>query len=178
MNKLQLFTFVFAVGMCLIVLCNAGCGTKNQLKIGDRAPDFSLMDKDGIAHTLSALQGKKVALYFYPKDETPGCTQQACNIRDNFTSLADKGIVVLGMSKGSKKDKAHFTEKHHLPFTLLSATDDILKAYGVYGGFFRLYTPKRRTFLINEEGIIIDIIQKIDVKNHAQQIITGFNRIQ
>lgn len=145
--------------------------------IGDKAPAFSLMDKDSVEHSLAEYRKKKVALYFYPKDDTWGCTKQACSIRDNFDDLADAGIVVLGVSKGSSKDKSRFAEKYHLPFMLLRATDDMLKQYGVKGSFWTFFMPKRRTFLINEDGIIVNIITDIDVKHHAQQILDGFAHV-
>lgn len=147
---------------------------KPELTIGDQAPDFTLVDEHGTQHTLHELRGKKIALYFYPKDNTPGCTQQACNIRDNFDSLQDAGITTIGLSKGSSKSKNKFETKHHLPFLLLIATKDVLKAYGAQGSWFTFWLPKRITFLINENGVIVGIIKKVDVNNHAQQILDGF----
>jgi len=143
-------------------------GTK--LNVGDQAPDFTLYDEAGEAHTLSALRGSKVALYFYPKDFTPGCTKQACSIRDNFSQLKDENIIIFGLSADSATSHEQFQEKHALPFHLLSADKKTLKAYGVNGLLFNT----RRTFLIDEKGIIVAIIKNIDTANHAQQIIDGF----
>jgi len=153
------------------------CTTKN-LKIGDKAPDFELMDQNGQMVKLSDFKGKKVALYFYPKDSTPGCTQQACSLRDGFESLQDDGIVLLGLSKGSVKSKQTFIKQQHLNFPLLIATENVLAAYGVNTGLLRLYLPKRQTFLIDEKGIIVGIIEKVDTKNHAQQILTAFSSLR
>jgi len=149
------------------------CSTKS-LKVGDKAPDFELINQNGEIVKLSDFKGKKVALYFYPKDSTPGCTQQACSLRDSFALLRDAGITILGLSKGSVKSKQKFIAKHHLNFPLLIATEEILKCYGVDTGLLRFYLPKRRTFLVNEEGIIVAIIEKVDTKNHAQQILNAF----
>src|SRR5882724_4797224 len=172
MNTLPLIAIILAISICWISVCTG----KNTLKIGDKAPEFALMDKDGVVHTLSEWRGKKVALYFYPKDNTPGCTQQACSVRDSFSDLEQADIVVIGLSKGSEKSKTNFAAKHHLPFPLLLATDNTLKSYGVNGAWWTLYLPKRQTFLIDENGIIIDIIKHVDTKNHARQIIDCFKK--
>jgi thioredoxin-dependent peroxiredoxin len=155
--------------------CN--CVTK-QLKIGDLAPDFELMNQDGQMVKLSDLKGKKVALYFYPKDSTPGCTQQACSLRDGFAPLHDAGIIIFGISKGSLKSKHKFIKKQGLNFPLLIATEDVLDAYGVSTGFWRLYIPKRHTFLVDENGMIVGIIEHVDTKHHAQQILDEFAAIK
>jgi peroxiredoxin Q/BCP len=178
MNTPSLIALIVAIGICFASLCHGKCGTKNELKVGDKAPDLSLIDKDGNAHRLADWRGKKIALYFYPKDSTPGCTEQACSIRDNFEDLTDAGITIIGLSKGSKKSKTRFAEKQHLPFPLLLATEDTLKSYGVNGSIFTLFLPKRRTFLIDEQGIIVAIIDKVDTKNHARQILNGFKNAQ
>lgn len=178
MNTPSLILLIMVISICFASLCHGKYDTKNELKVGDKAPDFSLVDKDGNAHTLADWHGKKIALYFYPKDSTPGCTEQACSIRDNFEDLTEAGITIIGLSKGSKRSKTHFTEKQHLPFPLLLATEDILKSYNVNGSISTLFLPKRRTFLIDEQGIIIAIIDKVDTKNHAQQILNGFKNAQ
>lgn len=172
MNKALLIVFIVATVTCFNVF-SSPC---KKLKVGDKAPEFSLVDETGNVINLTDLKGKKVALYFFPKVHSLsfGCIEQACSIRNNFSDLTDYGITVLGLSKSSKKDRKKFITTNKLPFSLLDANRDTLKAYGVRGGFFRLYLPKRRTFLINEDGIIVAIISTIDVKNHAQQIIDGF----
>lgn len=141
-----------------------------KLKVGQQAPDFTLYDETGTAHTLSALRGSKVALYFYPKDFTAGCTQQACSIRDDFSQLKEKNITIFGLSTDSATSHKEFQDKHALPFHLLCADKKTTKKYGVYGKLF----TSRHTFLINEQGIIVAIIKDIEVGNHAQQIIDGF----
>ncbi|HLJ31797.1 MAG TPA: peroxiredoxin [Candidatus Babeliales bacterium] len=152
----------------------AGCSSVN-LKVGDKAPEFALVNQDGTIVHLSDFLGSKVALYFYPKDNTPGCSQQACSLRDDFEQLEDAGITILGLSKGSIKSKQSFIKKKHLNFPLLIATNDVLKAYGVNTGLLRLYLPKRWTFLVNEDGIIVAIIKDVDTKHHAEQILDAFN---
>jgi len=149
------------------------CSPKN-LKVGDPAPDFELMNQDGEMVKLSDLKGHDVALYFYPKDSTPGCTQQACSLNAGFEDLKDADIYLYGLSKGSLKSKQKFIKKYGLSFPLLIATEDVLDAYGVSTGFWRLYLPKRHTFLINKNGIIVGIIENVDTKNHAQQILDAF----
>ncbi|HSC25372.1 MAG TPA: peroxiredoxin [Candidatus Babeliales bacterium] len=168
MKILLLLILVFFISLQCIY-------STTSLKIGDKAPDFALIDQQGETIKLTDFKGKRVALYFYPKDDTPGCRQQACSIRDGFELLKKNGIVVLGLSKGSMVSKQKFIEKQHLPFPLLIATNNTLKAYGVNTGLFQLYLPKRWTFLIDENGIIIAIIKDVDTKNHAQQILNGFN---
>lgn len=162
--------------MALISFTTLHCACSSKsLKIGDMAPNFELVNQHGDLVKLADFKGKKVALYFYPKDSTPGCTEQACSLRDEFDDLQDAGIVILGLSKGSIKSKQKFINKQHLPYSLLIATDAVLDAYGVSTGFWRLYLPKRYTFLVNEKGIIVAIIKNVDTKHHAQQILDTFN---
>jgi peroxiredoxin Q/BCP len=157
---------------------HCGCATKN-LQIGDKAPEFALLNQDGETVHLADFKGKKVALYFYPKDSTPGCTQQACSLRDGFELLREANITILGLSKGSVKSKQHFIKKQHLPFPLLIATNDTLKDYDVNTGWLWLLRLARRwTFLIDENGIIVGIIKNVDTKNHAQQILNAFNALK
>jgi peroxiredoxin Q/BCP len=147
-----------------------------HLKEGDKAPIFKGIDQDGKEVSLSDLKGKKVILYFYPKDMTPGCTAQACNLRDNYDALLKKGYAVVGVSTDGEKSHQKFAEKYELPFPLLA--DDsktIVMQYGVFGekqmmgktydGVFRT------TFLINENGVIDKIIVKPDTKNHTEEIL-------
>lgn len=165
---------LFIILMSASLLAISSVAQNAVLKVGDKAPDFELVNQDGELVKLSDFKGKKVALYFYPKDSTPGCTQQACSLRDNFKQLEEKGIVILGLSKGSVKSKQKFINAHGLTFPLLIATDELLKKYGVNTGFWRAYLPKRQTFLIDENGIIIAIIEKVKTKNHAEQILEIF----
>jgi thioredoxin-dependent peroxiredoxin len=146
------------------------------LKVGDNAPSFSAKDQHGNTIKLADFQGKKVVLYFYPKDSTPTCTTQACNLRDNYASMQAQGYTVLGVSADDEKSHLKFAQKHNLPFSLLADTDlSIIQTYGVWGEK-QLYGKKymgiiRTTFVINEQGIIEDIISKIDAKSHTAQII-------
>lgn len=146
------------------------------LKIGDKAPDFQVNDQDGHSVKLSSLRGKKVILYFYPKDMTPGCTAEACNLRDNHTSLVKKGYEVLGVSTDSEKTHKKFIEKEKLPFRLLADTEKrIHDAYGTWvekSMYGRKYMGTARiTFVIDEKGKIEDIIEKVDTKDHVSQIL-------
>lgn len=169
-SLLLLSIFCFTALQC-------ACSNK-ELNIGDKAPEFALLNQDGDLVRLSDFIGKKVALYFYPKDSTPGCTQQACSLRDGFDLLHEAGITILGLSKGSVKSKQRFIKKQHLRFPLLIATNKILEQYGVNTGLLRLYLPKRWTFLVDENGIIVHIIKNVNAKNHAQQILDAFETIK
>lgn len=146
------------------------------LRVGDKAPDFSVNDQDGKLIRLSDLKGKKVVLYFYPKDMTPGCTAEACNLRDNYKTLMKQGYEVLGVSTDNEKTHQKFIAKEKLPFSLLADSDK--KLHGLYGTWIEksMYGRKymgtaRITFVINEAGIIEDIIEKVDTKNHTSQIL-------
>ncbi len=146
------------------------------LKVGDKAPDFSVNDQDGNAVKLSSLKGKKVILYFYPKDMTPGCTAQACNLRDNYTMLHKQGYEVLGVSTDNEKLHQKFIAKEKLPFRLLADSDK--KVHGLYDTWVEksMYGRKymgtaRRTFVIDENGKIEAIIEQVDTKNHTGQIL-------
>ncbi len=147
-----------------------------MLKIGDMAPDFSGKNQDGELITLKQFKGKKLVLYFYPKDNTPGCTAEACDLRDNYQRFIEKGYAVVGVSKDSEKSHKGFIEKHNLPFPLISDTGaEILKAYDAWGR--KKFMGKeydgiiRKTFVIDENGIISDIIEKVNTKAHSSQII-------
>ena len=147
-----------------------------SLTIGDQAPDFNVNDQEGNPVSLSSYKGKKVVLYFYPKDNTPGCTAQACNHRDNYEAFQSKGYEILGVSTDSEKSHTKFIEKQSLPFTLLADTEkEIHEKYGtwvkkqMYG---REYMgTARTTFVIDEEGKIEDIIAKVKTKDHTAQIL-------
>ena len=135
-------------------------------------------DQNGNNIKLSDFQGKKVVLYFYPKDDTPGCTAQACSLRDNYDMLLAKGFVVLGVSVDDEKKHQKFIEKYDLPFPLIADTDhQVVESYGVwaeksmYGKAFMGIV--RTTFIIDENGIISEIISKVDTKNHAGQIVAN-----
>lgn len=146
------------------------------MNTGDKAPDFAAPDQDGKTIRLSDYKGKKVILYFYPKDDTPGCTAQACNLRDNYDTLLKAGYIVLGVSSDDEKSHRKFIDKYSLPFPLIADTDKAInEAYGVWAeknNFGKTYMGTvRTTFVIDEEGKISEIIAKVDTKNHTEQII-------
>jgi peroxiredoxin Q/BCP len=147
-----------------------------KLKKGDKAPDFNSTDQDGNPIKLSDFKGKKVILYFYPKDNTPGCTAESCNLRDNYVELQKQGYVVLGVSSDSEKSHKKFIEKHELQFPLVADTDkSVHEAYGTWGEksmYGRKYMGTfRTTFVIDEEGKIEEVIEKVKTKDHAAQIL-------
>lgn len=140
------------------------------------APDFEAKNENGEVVKLSSLRGKKVVLYFYPKDNTPTCTTQSCNLRDNHKALLKAGYVVLGVSSDSERSHRNFIKKQALPFSLISDPDQqVQKLYGVWGEkttFGKTYIGTiRTTFVIDEKGKITEIIQKVDSKNHTAQIL-------
>ncbi len=147
-----------------------------ELKQGDQAPEFTSTDQNGRTVSLSQFKGKKVVLYFYPKDNTPGCTAEACDFRDNYQGLLAKGIEVLGVSVDDEKSHQKFVTKFNLPFTLLADTDHaIVEAYGVWGEK-NMYGKKymginRTTFIIDENGVIAHIINKVDTKSPTEQVL-------
>ena len=146
-----------------------------ELKIGDLAPDFTLQDQYGEFHILKQYRGKNVILYFYPKDFTPGCTKQACSIRDIKNNLINKEAVVLGLSYDSNKKHEKFTKKHNLNFPLLSDSDKLISLlYDANGWFF----PQRKTFIINKNGIIVHIIDKVDITTHNDIILSILDSLE
>lgn len=147
-----------------------------HIEIGQKAPTFVGINQKGEEIQLSHFLGRKVVLYFYPKDNTPGCTAQACNLKDNYAQLLAAGYVVLGVSPDSVKSHVKFIEKFNLPFDLLAdESHEIAELYGVWvekSMYGRTYMGiARTTFIINEEGNIEEIIQKVDTKNHSAQLL-------
>jgi peroxiredoxin Q/BCP len=148
-----------------------------QLKEGVKAPAFEGIDQNGNTIRLSDFSGKKVILYFYPKDNTPGCTAEACNLRDNYSALLKSGFAVIGVSIDNEKSHKGFASKYSLPFPLIADTSrKIVTDYGVFREK-KLYGKSflgivRTTFIIDEKGIIEKIISKVDTKNHSEQIFT------
>ncbi len=145
----------------------------------DQAPDFKTKDQNGSEIKLSDYGGQKLVLYFYPKDDTPGCTRQACSLRDGFAEFEKRGIKIFGISTDDEKSHQKFIAKYDLPFDLLADTDrKIVNDYGVYGektNYGKKYTGiNRTTFLIDETGKIVRIFRKIKVDEHAAEILTAF----
>jgi peroxiredoxin Q/BCP len=146
------------------------------LQKGDKAPAIEGNDQNGNPVTLDQYSGKKVVLYFYPKDDTPGCTAEACNLRDNYDALLKQGFDVIGVSPDAGKAHLKFIEKYTLPFRLVADTDKkVAEAYGVWG--LKKFMGKeymgvnRTTFIIDEKGFIETVIEKVDTKNHTSQIL-------
>ena len=147
-----------------------------NLKIGDKAPDFEGKNQNNESVKLSSFIGEKVVLYFYPRDNTPGCTAQACNLKDNFNDLSRKGYKIIGVSSDSIKSHKKFEEKYSLPFDLISDEDKAIhKSYGTWiekSMYGRKYMGTARwTFIIDENGIINNIIEKVKTKEHTNQIL-------
>jgi len=141
------------------------------ISVGDPAPDFSLPDENGKIHSLSQYRGQKVVVYFYPKDDTPGCTKEACGIRDEFSSFEDNQIVVFGVSYDNASSHRKFKKKFDIPFHLLSDEDkSVSRLYGADGMFF----PSRKTYLIDENGDLFKIYDKVNVLIHAKDILRSF----
>ena len=147
-----------------------------MLKIGDRMPDFEVMDQDGNVVRSAELLGRKTIIYFYPKDNTSGCTAEACNLRDNYEAFLAMGYNVIGVSKDSVASHKKFAEKYDLPVTLLADTaTELLQAFGAWGEK-KMYGKTvmgtlRTTFIFDEAGVLREIIEKVDTKNHAAQIL-------
>ena len=149
----------------------------NTLKIGDKVPPFSVKDQDGNTVTLSDYQGKKLVVFFYPKANTPGCTVEACNLRDNYAALQAEGYELLGVSADSEKKQSNFRNKFEFPFPLLADEDHtVINTFGVWGPkkfMGREYDGiHRMTFIIDEEGVVSNVIAKVKTKDHAVQILS------
>lgn len=148
----------------------------NMLKVGDKVPEFSSKDQDGNTINLSDYKGKKLVVFFYPRASTPGCTMEACNLRDNYKALTDEGYELLGVSADTERKQANFRNKYKFPFPLLADVDHtVINTFGVWG-------PKkfmgrtfdgihRTTFVIDKEGVVEKVIEKVKTKDHAAQLL-------
>lgn len=147
-----------------------------MIKVGDKMPQFEVVDQDGKIWTSDMLVGKKTIVYFYPKDSTPGCTAEACNLRDNYEALQAQGFQIVGVSKDSANSHKKFIEKNALPFTLLSdKSTQMMQDFGAWGekkmcGRVSIGTL-RKTYVFDEQGVCTEIIDKVETKNHAAQIL-------
>ncbi|MBA6315914.1 thioredoxin-dependent thiol peroxidase [Cellulophaga baltica] len=146
------------------------------LKIGDMVPSFSVNDQDGNTINLSDYLGKKLIVFFYPKASTPGCTAEACNLRDNYAALQSQGYELLGVSADSEKRQANFKNKYEFPFPLLADEDHtVINAFGVWGP--KKFMGKtydgihRMTFVVDEKGVVSNVIEKVKTKDHAAQLL-------
>jgi thioredoxin-dependent peroxiredoxin len=167
MKKLSVFVFALLISFMI---------QAQKLKVGDVAPDFTSKNEDGKTISLHDYRGKKVVLYFYPKDQTPGCTAEACNLRDNIDALKEAGYIVLGVSSDDEASHKAFKDKYSLPFSLLADTDkSIHEKYGTWVEKERdgkkYWGTARTTFIIDENGTITEIIDKVDTQNHTSQIL-------
>ncbi|MBR9854718.1 MAG: thioredoxin-dependent thiol peroxidase [Algicola sp.] len=149
----------------------------NMLKVGDKVPDFSAKDQDGNTINLSDYKGKKLVVFFYPKASTPGCTAEACNLRDNYKELQNQGFELLGVSADSEKRQSNFKNKYEFPFPLLADEDHtVINTFGVWGP--KKFMGKeydgihRTTFIIDGDGVVENVISKVKTKDHAAQILS------
>jgi len=166
----KLISKIFILSI-IVISCNL-FSDEVHLNEGQLAPDFTLFDQDGTPHTLSLYKGKKVVIYFYPKDDTPGCTKQACSIRDSYDDFTNQDIEVFGISYDNSETHQQFIQKYKLPFNLLSDSDkSVSQLYGTKGAFF----PVRKTFLIDESGKILKIYDQVSVLDHGNDILRDFN---
>ncbi|UII75980.1 thioredoxin-dependent thiol peroxidase [Flagellimonas sp. HMM57] len=148
----------------------------NMLKVGDKVPEFSSKDQDGNTISLSDYKGKRLAIFFYPRANTPGCTAEACNLRDNYKLLQEQGLEILGVSEDSEKKQANFKNKYDFPYPLLADEDHtVIETFGVWGP--KKFMGKeydglhRTTFVIDGEGVIEKVIEKVKTKDHAAQLL-------
>ena len=148
----------------------------NMLKVGDKVPEFSAKDQDGNTINLNDYSGKKLVVFFYPKANTPGCTAEACNLRDNYKELQEQGFELLGVSADSEKKQSNFRDKYEFPFALLADEDHtVINTFGVWGPkkfMGREYDGiHRTTFVINGDGVVEKVIEKVKTKDHAAQLL-------
>lgn len=171
---------IFLTGISIVLILSA-CTRQPRLTHGVKAPDFILQDETGAWRSLVEFRGKNVVLFFYPHDNTPGCTAQACSFRDTIGAYAEHNIVVLGINFDSPASHAAFKKKHHLPFILLSDTDGaVAKAYGARSNIplINNFFPARVTFLIDTNGTIIKMMHDIDVATYANEVLKEFHILE
>ena len=175
MIKLSLLMFCL-IGAITLTSCKKSlCRQRQVVAVGQLAPDFSLFDDSGKLVKLSDFIGKNIVLFFYPKDFTPGCTQEACSFRDIAEVYREHNIVILGVSYDSVKSHHKFKLKHHLSFPLLSDLDrEVSKIYGANTGVKNYFFPNRRTILINTKRVVIKIFDEVDLTRHTQEILRYF----
>jgi peroxiredoxin Q/BCP len=176
---LKLVLYIAVLILAIVGYRSYTTAASGTLQIGDTAPYFSLHDAQGKTHQLSDYAGQYLVLYFYPKDDTPGCTKEACHFRDDLTQLENLGAKVVGVSVDDSQSHADFAKKYHLPFPLLADSDGkVAAAYNALTNFYVLKMAKRYTFLINPAGKIAKIYKNVDTSNHSQQIIDDLKLLQ
>lgn len=149
----------------------------DMLEVGQKAPDFSLLDSQNEMRSLGEFLGSPTVVYFYPKDDTPGCTKEACSFRDNFGQFQENNINVVGISYDSPESHAEFKEKYSLPFTLLSDSDkEVAKKYGASRGLLDLVGTRRITYLLDSEGTVIKVYENVTPADHADDILELYNK--
>ncbi|NIV18791.1 MAG: redoxin domain-containing protein [Woeseiaceae bacterium] len=170
--------FTSIISALALVLIGASASAE-QFRTGDPAPDFELMDQSGQLHSIEDYRGKWVALYFYPKDDTPGCTTEACEFRDNIFAFKNLDCQILGVSLDDVDSHKDFAEKYSLPFPLLADTSGATAdAYGVKSKFMGMTVAKRQTFLIDPQGNIAKHYEKVDPKTHSKQVLADLEVLQ
>jgi peroxiredoxin Q/BCP len=158
----------------VLLMANAKAG--ENLQVGAMAPDFTLSDESGTQHKLSDYRGKTVVVYFYPKNDTPGCTAEACNLRDNYAALQERDIVILGISYDDTTAHRKFKDKHDLPFPLLADTEkEVAELYNAKSFLIGWLVPDRITYIIDAEGKIMAIIDKVKSADHSAQILAAID---
>lgn len=175
---LKLFFYIMVL-LIAILGYRSYSNNSSSLQIDQRAPDFTLKDADNNTHALSDYKGRFLVLYFYPKDDTPGCTKEACNFRDRTDELKKLGAAVVGISIDSPESHRKFADKYQLPFTLLADSNgEVARRYGALSNFIIAKIAKRHTFIIGPDSKIKKIYTHMDVSNHSQQIIDDLQTIQ
>ncbi len=175
---LKLFLYCFVLMIAILGYRSYAYGSQG-LSIGDDAPGFTLNDANGKVHALSDYRGQFLVLYFYPKNDTPGCTKEACHFRDDMTQLENLGAKIVGVSVDDSASHKQFAEKYHLPFPLLADTEGLVaEKYHALTHLFFFKIAKRHTFLINPQGKISKIYTSVNVSNHSQQIIDDLKQLQ
>jgi peroxiredoxin Q/BCP len=162
----------------LLVFAGLSASVYGEALVGEQAPDFRLQDQKGEWHTLKDYAGKWVAVYFYPKDDTPGCTKEACAFRDNIFAFEDIGAVILGISLDDVKSHAAFAEKYSLPFTILSDADaSVAKAYGVYKEMGNFKFAQRQSFIVNPEGQVVKHYATVNAEKHSEEVLADLKQL-
>jgi peroxiredoxin Q/BCP len=175
----KLFFYFAVLALAFFGYRSYAAATVKSLDVGDDAPHFSLNDAQGKTHHLSDYSGKYLVLYFYPKDDTPGCTKEACHFRDDLMQLEKLGAKVVGISVDTSESHANFAKKYNLPFPLLADTNgSVADSYNALTNLYLIKIAKRYTYLINSTGKVAKIYRSVDTSNHSQQIIDDLKLMQ